>query len=166
MINGEKILREKYPGLDEKQYQPASVDLTVGKIENFLSKKYHGIVNGEKIMPDYEDLRENAVSTNSGLTNVYTLQYNVPYLITTKEKIKIDKYSAQFYKPRSTLLRQGVILHSGWGDPGFNGHLSYIIQNLLPVDYYLQKGERFAQLVDIRVEGILDEYDGDYQESE
>lgn len=168
MINGEKILRERYQNLDEKQYQPCGIDLTVGKIEKIITdeKKHRGIINGEKLNPEYEELSMNAVSANGKLTNVYSLEYNIGYLVTTKEKIYIDSHSAQFYKPRSTLLRQGVSVQTALGDCGFNGHLSFLIINHVPGFYDISKGERFAQLVDIRVDGAVNEYDGDYQESE
>ena len=35
MINGEGNLRRQYPDLDEKQYQPAGIDLTLGKVSEF-----------------------------------------------------------------------------------------------------------------------------------
>ena len=167
MINGEIFLRKQYPNLDEEQYQPAGIDLKLGKIEVFKAdKNFYGIIDGNKIIPDYEELKMNALSVNGELKNVYSLRPNIPYIATTKEKIKIDKNSLQFYKPRSTLLRCGANVMTAVGDSGFNGHLSFLVVNFLPMDFVITKGERFAQLVDMRVEGTLNEYDGDYNESE
>lgn len=167
MINGETILRERYPDLDEKQYQPGGLDLRLGKIETFKTdKKYYGIIDGDKIIPEREELRMNALSVNGELKNVYSLRPGVPYIATVQHKIKIDKESLQFYRPRSTLLRCGTHVMTAVGDNGYFGSLSFLIINYLPVDFVITKGERFAQLVDMRVDGAINEYDGDYQESE
>ena len=168
MINGEKILRERYQNLDEKQYQPAGIDLKLGKIETFDvgTNKFFGIIDGLKVVPDKSELVMNALSVNGEIKSVYSLRPGVPYLATVENQIKIDKESAQFYKPRSTLLRSGVYVMTALGDPGYNGHLSFLMMNFLPTDFVITKGERFAQLVDIRVDGAVNEYDGDYQESE
>ena len=32
MINGEEILKARYPDLNEDQYQPAGIDLTLGNL--------------------------------------------------------------------------------------------------------------------------------------
>ena len=164
MINGEKILRQVYD-LDEDQYQPAGIDLKLGKIEKFVTdQKYYGIVNGVKIIPKYEELKMNMVSVDGKMTNVYSLEPFVPYIATVKDKIKISESSLQFYKPRSTILRCGSNVMTAVGDPGYSGHLSFLIMNFLPVDFVITKGERFAQLVDMRVAGGLKLYDGDYNE--
>ena len=164
MINGEQILRKKYPNLDENQYQPAGIYLKLGKIETFKTdKKYYGIIDDMKILPERSELVQNALSVNGQLRNVYTLRPNVPYIATTEEKIKIDKNSLQFYKPRSTLLRCGANVMTAIGDPEFNNKLSFLVVNFLPIDFVITKGERFAQLVDIRVDGVINGYNGDYQ---
>lgn len=165
MINGEKILRERYQNLDDKQYQPAGIDLKLGKIETFDmgTNKFFGIIDGLKVVPDKSELVMNALSVNGEIKNVYSLRPGVPYIATVQNKIKIDKDSAQFYFPRSTLLRCGTYVMTALGDPEFNNKLSFLVMNYLPVDFVITKGERFAQLVDIRVDGVIHGYDGDYQ---
>lgn len=166
MINGEQILRKKYPDLDENQYQPAGIDLKLGKIETFKTdKKYYGIIDDMKILPERTELVKNALSVNGQLRNVYTLRPMVPYMATVENKIKISEDALQNYKPRSSLLRCGTPVFTAIGDPGFNGHLSFLVVNFLPVDVVLTKGARFAQLEDIKVEGVMNGYDGDYNES-
>lgn len=166
MINGEKFLRKQHPGLDEQQYQPAGIDLKLGKIETFnTDQKFYGLVNGKKYLPECKELRMNAISVDGHMTNVYSLEPYVPYIATVQDKIEIDEQSLQFYKPRSSVLRCGTNVFTAIGDPGFYGHLSFLVINFLPVDFIISKGERFAQLVDIRVDGIMKKYDGDYNEN-
>lgn len=168
MINGEQILREKYPDLDEKQYQPAGIDLKLGKIETFDvgQNKFYGIIDGLKVLPSRSELKMNALSVNGQIKSVYSLRPGVPYIATVENKIQIDESCLQFYKPRSSLLRCGTNVMTAVGDPDFYGHLSFLVINYLPVDFVITKGERFAQLVDIKVDGVSYGYDGDYQESE
>lgn len=168
MINGEKILRERYPEFDDECFQPGGLDLRLGKIEEFDvgNNKFYGIIDGLKVIPDRSELVMNALSVDGQIKNVYSLRPNVPYIATVQNKIKIDKNSLQFYKPRSSLLRCGTNVMTAIGDNGYFGSLSFFIMNYLPVDFVITRGERFAQLVDIRVDGAINEYDGDYQESE
>ena len=83
----------------------------------------------------------------------------------TKEKIKIDKNSGQFYLPRSSLLRAGIDVRTAFGDPGFNGHLSFLLVNWTKSPFVIEKGARFAQLVNINTSDVDKEYDGDYNEN-
>lgn len=166
MINGEGNLRRQYPGLDEKQYQPAGIDLTLDKVS--ILKHNNGITYGllqdVKVLPEQEELEINTVKVGGMLKNVYTLTPHIPYIATTKEKIKINENSGQFYLPRSSLLRAGVDVRTAFGDPGFNGHLSFLLINWTTSPFVIEKGTRFAQLVDMNVVASLNEYDGDYNE--
>ena len=55
-------------------------------------------------------------------------------------------------------------VRTDFGDPGFYGHLSFLLINHNTVPFFIKKGERFAQLIDIGVNGADNEYDGDYNE--
>ena len=94
------------------------------------------------------------------------LLQNKPYICQVKNQIKIGESNAQFYLPRSTLLRAGVNVYTALGDLGYNGHLSFLVINHGPRPFFIQEGERFAQLVDFEVRGGSESYDGDYQEKE
>lgn len=166
MINGESILKERYNDLDDNQYQPTGIDLTLDSIQTIENTSLHlyGLFKDIKVLPKHEELRPNTVQVKGSLRQVFTLQPNVPYIATTKEKIKIAPDSAQFYLPRSSLLRAGVSVQTALGDAGFNGHLSFLIINHRNTDFCIEKGARFAQLVDIQAQGVGCEYDGDYNE--
>ena len=78
----------------------------------------------------------------------------------------VNHNNAQFYLPRSTLLRAGVNVYTALGDLGYNGHLSFLVINHGYKPFFIQVGERFAQLVDFEVKGGSESYMGDYQEEE
>ena len=166
MINGEGNLRRQYPDLDEKQYQPAGIDLTLDKVSILKHNNgtTYGLLKDVKVLPEQEELEIDAVQVGGMLKSVYTLTPHIPYIATTKEKVKINENSGQFYLPRSSLLRAGVDVRTAFGDPGFNGHLSFLLINWTTSPFVIEKGTRFAQLVDINVVAPLNEYDGDYNE--
>lgn len=166
MINGEGNLRRQYPDLDEKQYQPAGIDLTLDKVSILKHNNgtTYGLLKNVKVLPEQEELEIDAVQVGGMLKSVYTLTPHIPYIATTKEKVKINENSGQFYLPRSSLLRAGVDVRTAFGDPGFNGHLSFLLINWTTSPFVIEKGTRFAQLVDINVVAPLNEYDGDYNE--
>ncbi len=166
MINGEIILRKVYDNLDEKQYQPAGIDLTLDSLQELVNGNLHlyGLFEGIKILPEQKKIDTTTIQIKGSLRKVYTLEPHIPYIATTKEKINIGDSSAQFYLPRSSLLRAGVDVRTALGDPGFNGHLSFLLINHNTVPFFIKKGERFAQLIDIGVNGADNEYDGDYNE--
>ena len=167
MIIGEKKLRELYPNLDEDQYQPAGIDLKLGTIMTFNNEGHdvYGLVNGEKFLPKQEELSENAIKLDRiKLETGYTLLPHIPYIAVVDKPIKIYKEYVQRYYPRSSLLRAGVDVRTAIGDSGFYGHLSFLIINHNEVPFFIKKGERFAQLVNEEVEGVINEYDGDYNE--
>lgn len=166
MINGEGNLRRQYSDLDEEQYQPAGIDLTLDKVSilKHSNGTTYGLLKDVKVLPEQEELETDAVQVGGMLKSVYTLTPHIPYIATTKEKIKISESSGQFYLPRSSLLRAGVDVRTAFGDPGFNGHLSFLLINWTTSPFVIEKGTRFAQLVDINVVAPLNEYDGDYNE--
>ena len=166
MISGEKILREMYDDLDEEQYQPAGIDLTLGN----LSKLEHnggtvyGLLRDVKVLPQQKELKTVNMQVGGMIKSVFTLEPNVAYIATTAEKVKIDKGAGQLYLPRSSLLRAGIDVRTAFGDPGFNGHLSFLLINHTDEIFVIERGARFAQLVDISADNVDKEYDGDYNE--
>lgn len=166
MITGEKNLRQIYPGLDEKQYQPAGIDLKLDKVMRLEHDDgtIYGLLENAKILPKQVELKLSNIQVGGMLKAVYILEPNEIYIGVTEEKIKISKYAGQFYLPRSSLLRAGIDVRTAFGDPGFNGHLSFLLINHTDKMFAIEKGARFAQLVDISANNVEDEYDGDYNE--
>lgn len=166
MINGDFKLRKLYPDLLEEQYQPAGIDLTVGNIKSlsYSSRIMYGLLKNSKVLPDQKEVEEKTIQVAGMMKTGYVLQPHLCYIVTTAEKIDIDDKSGQFYLPRSSLLRGGVTVDTAFGDPGFTGHLSFLIRNNNPAMFFLEKGVRFAQLINMDVADVTTQYDGDYNE--
>ena len=166
MISGERELRQLYPDLDEDQYQPAGIDLTLGQVSKlkYTDGVIYGLLKNAKVLPEQELLETNKVHIGGMVKNVFNLMPHECYIATTQEKIKIDEHSGQFYLPRSSLLRAGIDVRTAFGDPGFHGHLSFLLVNHTNNIFVIERGVRFAQLIDIEALHVDNKYDGDYNE--
>ena len=169
MINGIDYLRKMYPGRSEEDYQPSGLDLRLGKVYHIDYDKnlQYGIFDGGKYLPRHVEARESHITLGSYETIYgWFLEPQKPYMCEVQEQIKIGDNNAQFYLPRSSLLRAGINVYTALGDIGYNGHLSFLVINHGSQDFFIEKGERFAQLIDFEVRGGSESYDGDYQEEE
>ena len=163
MISGIDYLKKMYPDRDDKDYQPSGLDLRLGKVFTLSPNQSLfpcGIYGGEKHIPKHKEME--TVKMNG--CDVWELYPDEPYICQVQEQIQIGSSNAQFYLPRSTLLRAGVNVYTALGDLGYNGHLSFLVINHGYTPFYIEKGERFAQLIDFEVRGGSESYDGDYQE--
>ncbi len=170
MINGIDYLKKMYPNRQEEDYQPSGLDLRLGQIYEIDDNKGQtqsdrlGLwVDGYKELPKHKilDMDEYAKKYNDF---GWLLLPNRPYIAEVQEQIQIGENNAQFYLPRSSLLRAGVNVYTALGDLGYNGKLSFLIINHSNRPFFLEKGVRFAQLIDFEVRGGSESYDGDYQD--
>lgn len=169
MINGIDYLKRMYPNRDEKDYQPSGLDLRLGNLFYLDAERdvEYGLINGEKILPEHKLIKPTLMQiAEDDYVTGWKLIPQQPYIAQVKGQIKIGENNAQFYLPRSTLLRAGINVYTALGDLGYNGHLSFLVINHSPRPFFIQEGERFAQLVDLQVRGGSESYDGDYQEKE
>lgn len=160
MINGEQVLKYKYSSLGE-DIQVSGIDLRIGELYEFLNEDgLYGLFEDEKLN---QKIRKVSYNGNFNDKKVWELLPHKPYLAEVVNDIEISEDSAQSYYPRSTLLRNGVTVHTAWGDTGYNGKLMFLIINNNDMSYYLEKNVRFVQLIDHQVYGAVGTYDGDYQ---
>ncbi len=152
MILGESVLRRLIPGLDPDQYQPAGVDLRLGKVLEPVGKA--ALLEGDdKRLPGYRE-----VEPEDG---VYELSPGKAYVWELEPAVKIPKGKAAVFLPRSTLLRSAVSVHTALGDPGFEGKIRVLAVNHGRYPYRVAEGERVVQMVllDVKGSGV---YEGDY----
>lgn len=162
MINGYEVLKEKYPDFDEEQRTPNGIDLRLGKVYTLDNQKeQYGLYKDEKVIPEYNEITP--IKDDKGRLVWEFLSYK-PYILEIDKPIKIDSDCAQLYTSRSTLLRCGTSLHTAVGDAGFYGKLSFLFVNFNIPLFVMEKGVRFAQLIDHPLYGATIVYDGDYQE--
>ena len=167
MINGIDYLKKMYPNRDEKDYQPSGMDLRLGNVFYLKAERddFYGLIDGKKYLPKHEPIKPILIEVGKDdYVAGWKLIPQQPYICEVQGEIKIGESNAQFYLPRSTLLRAGVNVYTALGDLGYNGHLSFLVINHGPRPFFIQAGERFAQLIDFEVKDSSSKYDGDYQD--
>lgn len=166
MINGIDYLKEMYPDREDEDYQPSGMDLRLGRV--FMiddSDDFYGLADGQKYLPEHKEIRPSLLKNGEDdYIAGWFLQSGVPYICQVRGQIEIGKQNAQFYLPRSSLLRAGINVYTALGDLGYNGHLSFLVINHGNKPFFIGEGERFAQLIDFEVQGGSESYNGDYQE--
>lgn len=169
MIMGFKDIKSLYPNLDRDDYQPNSLDLRLDKICEVslaLDEGVVGIFGSTKLIPKPKEIKMEELYGRSG----YVLQPKTSYIAFVKGnkedgKMEIPRNIAQFYLPRSTLLRCGISLDTALGDSGFVGHLQFLITNNSLNPFFISANERIATCISFEVKnGTL--YEGDYNEKE
>lgn len=169
MIKGFKDIKKLYPDLDKDDYQPNSLDLRLDKICEIplsLDEGMVGIFHNAKVIPRPKEIDTEEVYGEIG----YVLQPKTSYIAFVNGnredgKMAIPRDIAQFYLPRSTLLRCGISLDTALGDSGFLGKLQFLITNNSLNPFFIAPNERIATCISFEVNnGSL--YDGDYNEKD
>ena len=70
-----------------------------------------------------------------------------PYLITFNEIVNIPRRMMALGRPRSSLLRSGVAIHTAVWDAGYSGRSQALLTVHHPGGFRLQRNARIAQLV-------------------
>ena len=98
-------------------------------------------------------------------TDRICLQPGEFYLGSTQEHITLPNDIAAQLAGRSTLGRQGVVVHktAGWIDPGFSGHITLELYNFSDDVVTIETGSRIGQLVCMQLLSASSGYDGQYQ---
>jgi dUTP pyrophosphatase len=140
----------------ETQTQMCGVELTLQKIERFLTAGAVAFDNKERKLPETELVNFDEmgwIELTAG-----------SYLVTFNEIVNIPKDVAAMARARSTLLRCGATLETALWDPGYRGRSQslLVVYNLQGLK--LKKNARLMQLVFLRLENEADKlYSGKYQ---
>lgn len=81
------------------------------------------------------------------------LEPGVHYLLCTKEVTRCPATHAWLFTLKSSMGRRGIFLaHPGWGDPGFEGQVTFSVSVQVPTD--LVVGQKVGQLIYFRMAQI------------
>ena len=140
----------------ETQTQMCGVELTLQKIERFLTAGAVAFDNKERKLPETEPLNFDEMGW-----------IELPagsYLVTFNEIVNIPKDVAAMARARSTLLRCGATLETALWDPGYRGRSQSLLVVYNPQGLKLKKNARLMQLVFLRLENEAEKlYSGKYQ---
>lgn len=140
-----KLKHDLFPNqeLEDSQFQPASIDLT-------LDKEITTIQGNTMSIEDYPCL----------------LQPDQFILGSTKERIRVPVDLLARVEGRSSIGRLGIMIHitAGFIDPGFEGNITLEIKNVSDQPFPLRYGDRICQVVFEELDQTcIHPYDGKYQ---
>ncbi len=163
ILSGEAIRQEVAAGnikitpYEEKNIQPASIDLTLGyEIKVYTNQveadevwsRRQGALPGASIRPrhpdqavtkkDYLDPKEPLETTSFEIGPAgFVVMPGVLYLMHTYERLHTDKF-VSVLDGKSSIGRLGVVVHltAGYGDPGFDGQYTLEVSCIHPVILY------------------------------
>ena len=152
-----RMLKEKslvIEPLEERQIQPASVDIRLGNTFSVVEDSSAGIIDLER------EIRYKTIETDK-----YLLLPGQFVLATTMEYIALPEDLTAFVEGRSSLGRMGLFIqNAGWVDPGFRGEITLELYNANRCAIELTAGRRVGQLVFARMDAPAQKpYDGKYQ---
>lgn len=155
LVRGDPPLVSGFPDLDA-QVQPNGFDLTLAEIRSFGTSGVIGIDNTIRRLPDLEPVEPDDagfIVLNPG-----------PYHITYAETVALPADLMAFGRPRSSLTRSGVAIHTAVWDAGYAGRSTSLLIVSNPFGFTVELGARVAQLVFVRLNREAEQgYSGIYQ---
>ncbi len=140
----------------EQQLQPNGFDLSLREISALASPGGIGAEPDQRELSDLEILPfgpDGWLQLNPG-----------PYLITFNEVVNLPLDVMALGRPRSSLLRSGVSVHTAVWDSGYSGRSQSLLVVYHPGGYRLQKDARLMQLVFFQLSGAVSQgYQGRFQ---
>ena len=141
LIDGNPPLVTNYVDLPA-QLQPNGFDLTLRQVGSYPGDSAPGsigVADAYRRLPDTLAARFDADGWLSLLPG--------PYLITFNEVVNIPRRLMALARPRSSLLRSGVAIHTAVWDGGYSGRSQALLTVHHPSGFRLQRNARIAQLV-------------------
>ena len=155
LLNTKDPLIEGYLDL-EAQLQTNGFDFTLKEVRSFESEGETGhgtqpaLLSESNVMPFDSDGRSH-LSQGS-------------YLITLNEVVNLPKHVMALARPRSSLLRCGVAVHTAVWDAGYSGRSQAMLTVYNPFGFIVTKGARLIQMVFMYLARPVEEgYQGRYQ---
>lgn len=140
----------------DSQLQPNGIDLTLATVSRFEGAGTLARDNQDRRLPDVEALSfdsDASIHLEPG-----------PYLVRFNETVNLPDDCMAYARPRSSLLRSGVALHTAVWDAGYSGQGVALLVVYNPAGFRLQRDARIVQLVFHRLGyATASGYQGGYQ---
>ena len=155
LVQGSPPLVDDYLDLND-QLQPNGFDLTLKEVSRYATAGYMGRLPDQRIISQHEPL-----STDGELP----IQLDPgAYLVTFNEVVNLPNHLMALGRPRSSLLRCGVTVHTAVWDAGYHGRSQAMLVVHNPLGYRLTLGARIIQLVFLPLASPLRQgYQGAFQ---
>jgi dUTP pyrophosphatase len=155
LVSGEPPLVSNWTSLEE-QVQPNGFDLTLAEVRRHNGRGTIGVSNESRVVPDLEPLTPDGDGFLELGPGIYYVMYN--------EVVSLPNNVMAFGRPRSSLNRSGVTIHTAVWDAGYSGRSTSLMSVLNPAGFRVQIGARVLQLVFVGLAQAASEgYRGVYQ---
>lgn len=155
LIASDRPLVSGFGELDQ-QIQANGFDLRLDSVSAFAGAGAIGIDNAQRRLPELAPVEPDG----DGWFELAPGAYHITYA----ETVSLPKNLMAFGRPRSSLGRSGVSMHTAVWDAGYSGRSTSLMVVYNPAGFRVQIGARIAQLVFIELT-TADEvgYQGIYQ---
>ena len=143
MIEGSPPLLEDFLSL-EAQLQPNGFDMTVRDMSRLISPGAVGAEDSSRVISEAEVM-------GFGPDGWLRLEPG-PYLATFNEVVNLPLDVMALGRPRSSLLRSGVSIHTAVWDAGYHGRSQALLVVYHPDGYRVQRDARLMQLIFFQLE--------------
>jgi len=123
----------------ETQLQPNGIDLTLREVSRFANAGSVGERAADRVLPELETLPFG----EDGWIDLQPGSYHIVY----NEVVDIPSSLMALGRPRSSLGRCGVTIHTAVWDAGYRGRSTSLLVVLNPDGFRLQRDSRVMQLV-------------------
>jgi dUTP pyrophosphatase len=137
-ITGDPPLLSNWTDLAE-QVQPNGIDLSLRSVARIVGGGVLAADNAGRRLPAYEDIP----FADDGFVDLAPGIYQVVY----NEIVDLPNDLMALGRPRSSLCRCGVTLHTAVWDAGYRGRSTSLLSVLNPAGFRVQRGARLLQLV-------------------
>jgi dUTP pyrophosphatase len=138
-----------------KQVQPCGIDLTVSKIEIYMSRGTIDFDNSKRVLPRLNE---------AGKIGDYWQLNPGSYLITLNETVNVPPDYMGIARPRSSLLRMGATMETSVWDPGYKGKSQCMLVVNNPNGITIHPNAKLLQIVFLPLSKKSDVlYRGQYQ---
>lgn len=138
IAGAERPLITEWQDLDA-QIQPNGIDLTLREVSAYRGPSQIGVSSADRVLPDLEPIAFDADGWVTLAPGIYQIVYN--------EIVDIPVTLMALGRPRSSLGRGGVTIHTAVWDAGYNGRSTSLLSVLNPDGFRVQRNARVMQLV-------------------
>ncbi len=123
----------------EEQLQPNGLDVTLREISKYLGQGQIGLKSADRKLPELAPLPFDA----DGWITLEAGEYHILY----NEIVSLPDSLMALGRPRSSLGRSGVTIHTAVWDAGYSGRSTSLLSVLNPEGFRVQRDARVMQLV-------------------
>lgn len=123
----------------DQQLQPNGFDLTLADLQRHAGRGTVGIDNEERVLCELEQIAFDEEGFADLSPGIYHVTYN--------EVVALPLDVMALGRPRSTLNRIGVTIHTAVWDAGYEGRSTSLLHVLNPAGFRVRRDARILQLV-------------------